>query len=563
MERKALFLSTLISLVAIDISPIEAQIVPRLNTPPIQPPEEIQPLPSLEELLPSQPQNPNSSGWKDIPGEITVSQFKVVGSSIFTPEQFAEVLQPYIDTPISFAQLIEAQNLITQLYQDRGYITSGAFVPVQTIVDGIVTIQVVEGSIESIDIEGLDRLQADYIRSRISIASGAPLNQQKLLAALQLLQVNPLIDTISAELSAGNQLGTSILNIKVTEARAFQTTISYDNYRNPSVGTNRILGQISHDNLTGWGDRLNISYYSTDGSDSLDDLSYTVPINAYNGTITGRFRSSDSKVIEPSIFEQFDLESEYRKYEFTYRQPVIQSANQELALGVTADWQTTSNFLLGEPFPLSRGADNQGKTRIFTVRFFQEYNNRSQKDVFLARSQFNFGLNAFGATENSGDQPDSEFFAWRGQIQYLNLLTPDVILLLRSDLQLANKSLLPVEQFSIGGIYTVRGYPQDALLADNGFFASAELRTNIAKIPDWDTTIQLSPFVDFGTVWNNDNFPLQADSLASVGVGLRVFVNDRFTARLDWGIPLNDFENSIDTLQSDGLYFSVEFQPFK
>ena len=48
-----------------------------------------------------------------------------------------------------------------------------------------------------------------------------------------------------------------------------------------------------------------------------------------------------------------------------------------------------------------------------------------------------------------------------------------------------------------------------------------------------------------------------------MGLGLRLLVKDIFTARLDWGIPLNDFENNIDTLQGDGLYFSLEFKPFK
>ena len=387
-----------------------------------------------------------------------MSKFEVLGSTIFPAEKFAEVLQPYTNTPITFAQLIEAQNVVTQLYQDEGYITSGAFIPAQTIEDGVVKIQVIEGRLEAIEVEGLHHLEPDYIRSRIAIASGPPLNQQKLLEALQLLQINPLIQTISAELSSGTEPGTSVLNITATETNAFHASVVYDNYRNPSVGTNRILGQVNHDNIFGLGDRFNVTYYTTEGSNSLDDLSYTLPINPYNGTLTARFRLSDSKVVEPDIFDEFNLESRYRKYELTYRQPIIQSANQELAMGIGVDWQTSSNYLLGESFPLSRGADSEGKTRIFALRFFQEYNRRSQKDVFLARSQFNLGLDAFGATDNNDGRPDGQFFAWRGQAQYLNLLTPDVILLLRSDMQLANQALLPVEQFSIGGIYTVMPY---------------------------------------------------------------------------------------------------------
>jgi hemolysin activation/secretion protein len=562
MKKKLLFLA---SLIITCYSPsVFAQRLPRVNTPPLEQPPDIQPLPPLEDVLPTPPETtPQPSPLQNIPGEITVTEFKVTGSTVFTKEQLAEVLQPYTNTPITFAQLGEAQQAITKLYQDQGYITSGAFIPEQTIQDGVITIQVIEGTVESINIEGLSHLSPDYIRSRVELAIGPPLNQEELLKALQLLQVNPLISTINAELQPGSQTGTSILVMKVTEANAFHITASYDNYRNPSVGTERIYGQITHDNLIGWGDRFNVSYYHTEGSDSIDDLSYTLPINPQNGTISASFRTSGSQVIDPAIFEPFDLVSEYSKYELTYRQPIIQSANEELALGITGEWQNSANFLLGEPFPLSRGADSEGKTRIFALRFFQEYSNRSQRQIFAARSQFSLGLDAFGATSYNDGTPDSQFFAWRGQLQYLNALTPDVLLLLRGDIQLANQGLLPVEQFSLGGVYSVRGYSQDAILADNGFFTSAELRANILKIPDWNTTLQIAPFFDLGTVWNTDNFPLPKKTLYSTGIGLRLLVNDIFTARLDWGIPLTDLEDSYNNLQSDGVYFSFELKPFK
>jgi hemolysin activation/secretion protein len=544
-----------------------AQIFPRLNPPPLNPSPDIQPLPPIEDILPTSPEITPfpSSPLDNVNNEITVKEFKIIGSTVFSEETLQKILQPYTNTLISFHQLVEAQEKITQLYFDNGYITSGAFIPQQTMSkeNSVVTIQVIEGKVESIEINGLHRLQANYIRSRLAIGAQSPLNQQKLLQSLQLLQVNPLLSRISAELIPGKTFGSNILRVNTREANAFHILASYDNYRNPSVGTNRILGQITHDNLIGWGDRFNLTYYHTDGSDSFDNISYNLPINPQNGTIGFTFRNSDSKVIYPEIFEPFDLESYYQKYEFTYRQPIYQTANQEFVLGITADWQHSSNYFLGEPFPLSRGADSEGKTRIFAVRFFQEYNVRSQKEVFIARSQFSFGINAFGSTNNPDGRPDSNFIVWRGQGQYLNLLTPDVILLLRSDLQFANQTLLPLEQFSLGGVYTVRGYSQDALLADNGFFASAELRANILKIPEWQTTLQISPFFDFGTVSNNNDIPLQKNSLCSVGLGLKLLIHDIFSARIDYGIPLISLDDDNNTLQGDGIYFSFELTPFK
>lgn len=108
----------------------------------------------------------------------------------------------------------------------------------------------------------------------------------------------------------------------------------------------------------------------------------------------------------------------------------------------------------------------------------------------------------------------------------------------------------------------MRGYRQDALLADNGFSASAEIRTPILRIPEWQTTLQVVPFVDFGTVWSSDDVEFEENTLVSIGAGLRLQVSDFFAARLDWGIPLIDIENEGDSLQEDGVYFAIELKPF-
>ncbi|WP_246844055.1 ShlB/FhaC/HecB family hemolysin secretion/activation protein, partial [Hydrocoleum sp. CS-953] len=138
----------------------------------------------------------------------------------------------------------------------------------------------------------------------------------------------------------------------------------------------------------------------------------------------------------------------------------------------------------------------------------------------MARSEFSLGINVFGATVNN-QAPDGRYFSWRGQAQYLRLLAPETVFLIRSDIQLAPRSLFPQEQFSLGGGLSVRGYRQDALLADNGLFISSEFRFPILRARKWDAILQLTPFVDFGTVWNSNELELIEDTLSSVGVGLR------------------------------------------
>lgn len=67
-------------------------------------------------------------------------------------------------------------------------------------------------------------------------------------------------------------------------------------------------------------------------------------------------------------------------------------------------------------------------------------------------------------------------------------------------------------------------------------FASAELRANILKIPEWNTVLQITPFFDISTVSNSDNFSLPKNTLYSTGLGLRLLINNIFSTILDWGI---------------------------
>lgn len=96
---------------------INAQSVPSPIVPESQPLPETELLPPPQELIPPLP-TPESGEPTlfNVPGTITVKQFKVVGSTVCTPEELTEVLEPYINRPMTFTELLEAQQAITQLY---------------------------------------------------------------------------------------------------------------------------------------------------------------------------------------------------------------------------------------------------------------------------------------------------------------------------------------------------------------------------------------------------------------------------------------------------------------
>ena len=569
------------------ILPVKAQEVapvqpPNDALPEIPSPQDVQPpapqtlpepepqtLPPPEELFPPSPEPPAPSVPKTdrVPSQITVNRFEVEGSTVFSAEELAEVLSPFTEKPLSFTELLQARSAVTELYVEQGYVTSGAYIPTQRFRDGVVTIQVIEGSLEDIQVTGTQRLNPDYIHSRIQVAASVPTNREKLLEALQLLQLGPLIENLSAELFAGTRPGSSILSVEVTEAPSFSMPVVLDNRRVPSVGSFRRQIALNEGNLLGLGDDLFLAYSNTDGSDAFDG-SYAIPFNARNGTLTMRGGVSSTEVIEPP-FNQLDILGDSHYYELSLRQPVVQTPTQEFALGLTASRRESdiSSLLESEGVPpsvLSPGADEEGKTKISALRFFQEWTDRNSQEVFALRSQFNLGLDAFDATTND-DTPDSRFFAWQGQGQWVRLLAPNTLLLIRGSVQLASTTLVPIEQTGLGGLETVRGYRQDLLLTDNNVFASAEVRLPIVRVPQLDSVIQLAPFVDIGTAWNNggaERDVLDPDTLASVGIGLRLNFGNEFTARFDWGLPLISVDSRERTWQENGLYFSVEYNPF-
>ena len=498
-----------------------------------------------------------------VPGTIVLKRFEIVGNRVIPATDIDLLLQPYLLRPLSFIELLEVQQKITQLLVERGYFTSGAYIPPQTIKDRTVTIEIIEGSLEEIKIYGLRHLRPEYIRGRIEIATEPPLNRDKLLDALQLLQLNPRIKNISAELSQGINLGSNLLEVEIEEANTFDAELSYNNYQAVNIGSQSREISVSENNLLGYGDRLAVSYINTPSSNSLAGLSYTVPLSPRNNQFQISYSYSNSSITgEP--FADLDLSSRGSYVEASYRQPVLQTPQQELAFGFSFSHQDTQLFLMDTGFPtLARGTSIEGITKISALRFTQEYSNRSDRHVFALNSQFNIGLNILDATNNPGDLPDSEFFVWRGQAQYIRQLSEGTDLWLRSGIQLADRPLVSLEQFRSGGAFSVRGYRRDRTVGDNGLFFSSELQHNIWSNPRNNSSLSLIPFVDLGHVWNADNLPLEIDTQAAIGLGIQFLLKETVSARLDWGIPLiTDTGFQSNSLQDSGIYFSVKLKPF-
>jgi hemolysin activation/secretion protein len=554
-----------------------AQATPTLPRPDFQrpaPQPTEPPLPTLPpspEIIPS-PTAPTIPGQtttpENLPATIVIKRFDITGNTVLPPAEIDKITSQYTNKPLDFTQLLQVASEITQLYVKNGYVNSGAYVPGNQSFDasgGTVEIKVIEGRVEDIVVTGTQRLDPNYIKSRIALGTGPVLKIDRLIESLQLLQLDPLIKSIGTELVSGQQPGTSIVQVNVRESPNWQTGLNIANNRTPSVGEIQAQFGVTQNNLTGAGDGIGVTLAKSEGS-SIFDFNYTLPLNPRNGTLRLQYSNSSSNVIEYP-FNILDIKSNGQDFGVTYRQPVIQTPDREFAVGISLARRETNTVYLrtindgqeiGYPSP---GADANGSTRVSAVRLFQDYTLRDTQQVFALRSQLSFGLNALGATTNAS-APDSNFLAWRGQAQYVRALAPNSIFLVKLDSQLADRPLLAIEQIGLGGQDTVRGYRQDLLLADNGVNAIAEVRLPIFTPPDSKQILQVVPFLDFGLGWNQPNNPSlnpTPNTIAATGIGLRYQSGTDFTARLDYGIPFTSVGINKRTGQENGFYFSLNY----
>ena len=150
-----------------------------------------------------------------------------------------------------------------------------------------------------------------------------------------------------------------------------------------------------------------------------------------------------------------------------------------------------------------------------------------------------------------------KFFAWQGQFQWVEQLSPRVLLISRIGGQFTDDSLLSLEKFSLGGVNTVRGYGENQIVTDNGILGTLELQIPVTKNP---STLQLNPFIEFGKGWNNDEPDPEDSLIASFGLGLDWQFGGGFILNADYGIPILSVENEGDSLQEDGLHVSFRYQ---
>ncbi len=489
------------------------------------------------------------------------------GNTVFTDEELMKAAAPFLNRNVGMADLEELRHRLTIFYVNQGYVNSGALIKQgQKVDNGVVLYRILEGRLNGITLKGNEHLHPNYIKKRIWPDADMPFNTTLLQERFQMMLQNPLIDRMNGRILPGISPGEAFLDLDLIRSKSWGLSINADNHSSANLGSEGVtLGGFIR-NITGFGDYLNVLLGKTEGSDEYS-AAWSIPLNAGNTTLSLNYNYSENDIIEASL-KSLNIESRLESAELTLEHPLYHTLQRDFSLGISLKAEETLTTLGGIPFSFTDGEDTDGKSRATVLRLIQSFQDRTAERALALRSVFSFGVDLFGPSIYSDGRADSRFVSWLGQIQYTRRINDKLgQIIFRGDTQIADDSLLSMEQISVGGAGSVRGYRENELVRDNGYILSLEWR-----IPVWESRntphdkaglLQIAPFMDYGAAWNRDETAgdkFQKRTLHSIGMGL-LWSSPKIDAETYYGHGIEDAEDRDEyNLQDDGIHFSLKYK---
>lgn len=484
------------------------------------------------------------------------------GCETFTPESFSKITKGYENKEETLSDLENLASDIEREYLKRGVI-SAVFVPAQEIKDQTIELKVVESRMGELQVKDAKYFKKSRIDYYWQIQPGEILRYDKLSRTVQNMNKNPDRE-VKATLFAGKKPGTT--DVLLTPKTRFPAhfTSTYDREGIALTGKSRYNLGIRHNNFLGADDTF-ISGYSFGQEFSGVYYYHLLPISR-NGTSL-LYGYSDSQSTPQKEYSIYGFKSKMKTVSFSVHQDLYNKDNYlgEIFAGFDAKDKTVN--------AVDVGTLNRDRQRIFSAGGNLIY--KGFRSITYISPAVSMGIRGLGANgENSplasrNAKPD--FTKFNLSIQHKIVLPWHMQGNLKFKTQLASHKLVPQEEYSLGGIDTVRGYPPADYLADNAVNTSAELLipsifipANL-KLPYSKTSLQddVSWLVFLDQGWGSRRGSLESEkqskNMLSYGAGLRIKLYDQATLRLEWGFPIGGMRAATEGGDSR-FHFAVDFQ---
>ena len=476
-------------------------------------------------------------------------QLVIADSKVLTAEELAAIKATYEGREVSLDDLCGAVDAVNGLYESHGYVTCRALLRPQKIENGVVHIDLVEGTVGRVVLEGNNHTDANYILNRLPLAEGSipsvsQLNHDQ-------LRFNGTNDAqLRIVLKAGEAEGTTDYYITVKEPKNSSWTVFSDNMGAKSTGEYR--GGLFYNNrsLSGLRNSLTLGTVFSRGTAAFSEM-YSHPVGRSGGKLN--FGMNFNTVRQVKNIGIYKTTGHASSFSLGYSQPICVSETFRSEFSADLRRQNSISDLKMIPgnykfrlvddtvtdLSLGLAMTKYGNRSVFYQKHTMTVG-RSSSDSYLKSESKNFGLYKLSMLYQKFDAKGRNFSArFDGQYSF-------------------KKELVSAREFYIGGMYSVRGYDENYLSGVSGIAMSLEYGVPLTE----NRKLRAFGFFDYGRVFTENRVSESKDGyLVSTGLGLRAQMGDYVSGTVSIGFPLKrDFSSKADHVSSNRVNFTLSAQ---
>ena len=481
------------------------------------------------------------------PVQIPLERIDIDRSEILSEAELRELIAPYERRTVTLQELQQLVEAINQLYRQKGFVTARAILPPQKVSEGVVKIALIEARIGNVDIESRSTRDT-YVQQRLSFDRGELVDVRE--AERRLRRFNRLQD-VQAQLMlrAGTEPGTTDMTVKIAEPPQYNLDLYTDNQGREDTGLIRGGAVLSSPNVLGFRDGLYINAYGTSDTEAVSG-GYEMPIGRWD-TRLGLTLDYNRVYIElPGVGQTPELKGTSRHVGLRLSQPIV--VRPSWMLSGFAEGHGRSSRLEFTRNPPPPPGDELATTDVRSASAGFTLENTDRYGVTVMTQSL-----AYVVSRHSENFPKYVASVARqqpfGRWMWLSL---------RATGQEAWDELIPaVEQFQVGGVYSVRGYPEGFQIGDDGYSTSFQMNAavpfiNASGLPGARDSLIAYAFIDHGGVFNH-GIDQPGIYLTGMGGGFSMSWGRWVNYTVSVGVPMRERDGIRDAI----VHFAVHLTP--
>lgn len=479
---------------------------------------------------------------------VTLKEIRIESATALPGNVLQARADSYTGREITGGDILELASSLTAMYRNAGYILSLVVVPPQSLADGTLTLRVVEGYIDRVNVQagpGVSAfVQEELRRIGEKIQASRPIEGRVLERYLLIANDFPGIELRSV-LAPSQAPGAADLTL-VASMKRVEGFASIDNYGSKYLGPDQLTLSVAGNQLLGVNDQWRfVGVGSGNSKMAYAQLSYSQVV-----TIEGLRLSaavSQARTQPGDILTPFEVRGNADTVSLGAAYPLLRTRNESLIARAAYDHSDVQTEILGTRviedriralrLGLSwRLLDRTDGQNALELDFSQGLGGTQESDLLKSRVGAKGVFNKF-----TFDYERSQFVG------------PNFSFTVGAGGQWANTPLLSSEQYALGGRRFGRAYEPAELVGERALAFRIEPRfvgaaTGMPGLKSW----QLFGFYDIGKVWKVGSVTPgtpDSQSLASAGLGLRLFLEKNVVAAIEAAWPLT---KSIASYQTGG-----------